>query len=415
MDYRYDDFNWSDAPVGPMAVRLEIDKKRKAESTAAGLYPAEMSKRQRKDAIYQYKLERQEQRMKERKWKLMNRPETRAVFNAMLKKGDLDVDLKKLEKRHLQELRKVLRERGIKPSDSQRLKQIAAEIFSKHQLDMVMKIGKIPAGEVENQEAEHQLPEFGHSTYEPSPLGSGRKFDMAMKKGAIRAAEVENQEAEHQLPESGHNTPEPSPLRSDRSASWVPKQEAAVFRTPTYLWDDSDPAASFRALLNNEQAESKPEVPVKEFSAGVPHTNRNRVRPSDLSRLKGAKMLAFDHMLSLPAIRGLFNNRQAESKPEAPVKEFGAGVPHRNNRIRVRPSPLSHGKGAKMLAFDHMVSLPAVGEAEGAEKQSWFLEGFPDEPETQPVRSLVNYELPKGEERAEWDTDELRRAFGEIE
>lgn len=59
-------------------------------------------------------------------------------------------------------------------------------------------------------------------------------------------------------------------------------------------------------------------------------------------------------------------------------------------------------------------------------EEDWFLKGFPDcapkvvqrqhdEKELeQKIAVLVDYELPEGEDRADWDTDSLRRAFGEI-
>lgn len=56
-----------------------------------------------------------------------------------------------------------------------------------------------------------------------------------------------------------------------------------------------------------------------------------------------------------------------------------------------------------------------TGKEEGME--GWFLTGFPDdnEPPKKKVKVLVDYELPEGDDRLEWDTDAVRRIFGEIE
>jgi hypothetical protein len=57
-----------------------------------------------------------------------------------------------------------------------------------------------------------------------------------------------------------------------------------------------------------------------------------------------------------------------------------------------------------------------MDEMEGVEAQPWFLFGFPgEEPKAPQEKVKVDYELPKDNTRAPWDTDVLRRAFGEIE
>lgn len=91
---------------------------------------------------------------------------------------------------------------------------------------------------------------------------------------------------------------------------------------------------------------------------------------------------------------------------------------------RMKPTPIDDPRGQtpppKDAQRDHVRKVPGMKSREST-LESGFLATSMVYPKPQdqegnpPPRVLVDYALPSGDDRAEWDSDFLRRAFGEIE
>ncbi|KAF2792790.1 hypothetical protein K505DRAFT_362603 [Melanomma pulvis-pyrius CBS 109.77] len=130
--------------------------------------------------------------------------------------------------------------------------------------------------------------------------------------------------------------------------------------------------------------------------------------------------------------------REAEAAARAQEATRPSIVPNVTNRIasggagpmssagakRMNPPPIHDPRGQTISRIDawrnrpHKTPIPKLRESSlifGSFARSTPYVKLRDRERTPPPRVLVDYVLPSGDDRAEWDGDFLRRAFGEIE